>query len=67
MGRMHPDRTTIQKLRGAERFFAEVLIDRLSDDWLIISQLDMISPRRPYEIDLLLVNPQHGILCSEVN
>ena len=66
MGRMHPDRTTIQKLRGAERYFAEVLIDRLSDDWLIISQLDMISPKRPYEIDFLLVNPQHGIMSIEV-
>lgn len=66
MGRIHPDRSTIQKLRGAERFFAEVLIDRLSDDWLIISQLDMISPKRPYEIDFLLVNPQHGIMSIEV-
>ena len=66
MGRIHPDRSTIQKLRGAERSFAEVLIDRLSDDWLIISQLDMISPRRPYEIDFLLMNPQFGIMSIEV-
>lgn len=66
MGRIHPDRSTVAKLRGAERAFAEVLIDRLSDDWLIISQLDMISPRRPYEIDFLLVNPQFGIIGIEV-
>lgn len=66
MGRIHPDRSTIQQLKGAERVFAEILVEYLSDDWLIISQLDMIAPNRPYEIDFLLVNPQHGLISIEV-
>ena len=57
MGRIHPDHSTVQQLKGAERTFAEILIEYLSDEWLIISQLDMIAPNRPYEIDFLLVNP----------
>ena len=66
MGRIHPDHSTVQKLKGAERVFAEILVEYLSDDWLIISQLDMISPGRPYEIDFLLVNPQYGLISIEV-
>lgn len=66
MGRIHPDHSTVQKLKGAERDFAEILIEYLSDDWLIISQLDLISPSRPYEIDFLLVNPQYGVISIEV-
>ncbi len=66
MGRIHPDHSTVQKLTGAERVFAEILVEYLSDDWLIISQLDMISPNRPYEIDFLLVNPQYGLVGIEV-
>ena len=66
MGRIHPDHTTIAKLKGAERDFAEILVEYLSDDWLIISQLDMIAPNRPYEIDFLLVNPQYGLISIEV-
>lgn len=66
MGRIHPDHTTIQKLKGAERDFAEILVEYLSDDWLIISQLDMIDQNRPYEIDFLLLNPQYGLISIEV-
>jgi len=66
MGRIHPDHSTVQQLKGAERTFAEILIEYLSDDWLIISQLDMIAPNRPYEIDFLLVNPQYGLISIEV-
>ena len=66
MGRIHPDHSTVQQLKGAERTFAEILIEYLSDDWLIISQLDMIAPNRPYEIDFLLVNPQYGLIGIEV-
>ena len=66
MGRIHPDHSTVQKLKGAERVFAEILVEYLSDDWLIISQLDMISPGRPYEIDFLLVSPQYGLISIEV-
>jgi len=66
MGRIHPDHTTVQQLKGAERDFAEILVEYLSDDWLIISQLDMIAPNRPYEIDFLLVNPQYGLISIEV-
>ena len=66
MGRIHPDHSTVQQLKGAERVFAEILVEYLSDDWLIISQLDMISPNRPYEIDFLLVNPQYGLIGIEV-
>ena len=66
MGRIHPDHSTVQQLKGAERVFAEILVEYLTDDWLIISQLDMISPTRPYEIDFLLVNPQYGVISIEV-
>ncbi len=66
MGRIHPDHSTVQQLKGAERVFAEILVEYLSDDWLIISQLDIISPNRPYEIDFLLVNPQYGLIGIEV-
>ena len=66
MGRIHPDHSTVQQLKGAERTFAEILIEYLSDEWLIISQLDMIAPNRPYEIDFLLVNPQYGLISIEV-
>jgi hypothetical protein len=66
MGRVHPDRSIIASLKGGERTFVQVLADGLSDSWTIFTRQDLWTPRRAYEIDVLLMHEKYGFLSMEV-
>ena len=66
MGRVHPDRSIIKSLKGAEKSFAQVLADGLSDSWFIYTRQDLWDQSRPYEIDVLLMHEKYGFLSLEV-
>ena len=66
MGRIHPDRSVLAHLKGAEHSFAEILCDGLSDDWLILTRQDLWTPERPFEIDALILHQHFGFLAIEV-
>ena len=53
---MHPDRSIIKSLKGAEKSFVQVLADGLSDSWFIFTRQDLWTPHRPYEIDVLVMH-----------
>ena len=66
MGFVHPDRSIIRSLKGAERTFVQVLADGLSDSWSIFTRQDLWTEERPYEIDVLLMHEKYGFLAMEV-
>jgi hypothetical protein len=66
MGRLHPDRSIINSLKGAEKSFVAVLADGLSDSWFIFTRQDLWDQSRPYEIDVLLMHEKYGFLSLEV-
>ncbi len=66
MGIVHPDRSIIRSLKGAERSFVQVLADGLSDSWFIFTRQDLWTPQRPFEIDVLLMHEKYGFLAMEV-
>ena len=66
MGNVHPDRTIIDSLVGAEKSIVRVLVDGLSDSWFIYTRLDLWTPQRPYEIDVLVMHEKYGFLAMEV-
>ena len=66
MGIVHPDRSIIKSLKGAEKSFVQVLADGLSDSWFIFTRQDIWTPQRPYEIDVLVMHEKYGFLAMEV-
>ena len=66
MGNLHPDRSIIDSLVGAEKSIVRVLADGLSDSWFIYTRLDLWTPQRPYEIDVLVMHEKYGFLAMEV-
>ena len=66
MGYVHPDRSILKKLKGAEKTFVQVLADGLSDAWFIFTRQDLWTKERPYEIDVLLMHEKYGFLAMEV-
>ena len=66
MGFVHPDRSIIRSLKGAEKTFVQVLADGLSDSWSIFTRQDLWTVERPYEIDVLLMHEKYGFLAMEV-
>jgi hypothetical protein len=49
-----------------ERRVIENFRDRLSDSWFIIPRLDVVTRRRPHEVDVLLFHEANGIIGVEV-
>ena len=49
-----------------ERRVVENLRDRLTDSWRIIPRVDIATPRRPYEVDVLIFHEKYGIAGIEV-
>ncbi len=49
-----------------EERVAEALRDQLSDSWHIIPNLDIEKKNRPYEIDILLLHKEYGMVSLEV-
>jgi len=66
MGRVHPDRSIIKDLKGAEKYIVQVLADGLSDSWFIFTRQDIWDKNRPYEIDVLVMHEKYGLLAMEV-
>ena len=66
MGIVHPDRSIINSLKGAEKAFVPVLAGGLSDSWFIFTRQDLWTPQRPYEIDVLVMHEKYGFLAMEV-
>ena len=66
MGIVHPDRSIIRSLKGAEKMFVQVLADGLSDSWNVFTRQDLWTRQRPYEIDVLVMHEKFGFLAIEV-
>ncbi len=66
MGILVPFDLSINKLKGAEARVVQLLADGLSDGWFVIPRLDITAPRRPYEVDVLLIHPGYGLLAVEI-
>ena len=66
MGIVHPDRSVIRSLKGAEKMFVQVLADGLSDSWNVFTRQDLWTRQRPYEIDVLVMHEKFGFLAIEV-
>ena len=66
MGLLVPEDLPLDRLVRSETRVVQSLISGLKDSWLIVPRLDFVTKRRPYEIDVLLVNEHHGILALEV-
>lgn len=49
-----------------ERRVVENFRDRLSDAWYIIPRLDVVTAKRPFEVDILLFHERDGIIGVEV-
>lgn len=67
MGVFIPNDYDISRINNAtEVRVVEALRDRLSDSWHIIPNLDIAKENRPYEIDVLLLHKEFGLLALEV-
>jgi hypothetical protein len=67
MGVFIPIDYDISRIQNAtEVRVVEALRDRLSDSWHIIPNLDIAKENRPYEIDVLLLHKDFGLLALEV-
>jgi hypothetical protein len=49
-----------------ERVVVEALRDRLSDDWLVIPDVGLVTDRRDRQIDVVLAHPREGVAVIEV-
>ena len=66
MGLLIPGDIPLDKLPPSERRVIRTFQSTLKDTWLIIPRVDLIDDRRPYEIDVLLINDLQGIAAIEV-
>ncbi|MDP7352006.1 MAG: NERD domain-containing protein, partial [Acidimicrobiales bacterium] len=66
MGLLIPEDLPLSRLDRSERRVVQKLISGLRDSWIIIPRYDLSTPRRPYELDVLLVNDRVGVVGVEV-
>ena len=66
MGLLIPEDISLDKLPASERRVIRTFQSTLKDNWLIIPRVDLIDDRRPYEIDVLLINDLYGLAAIEV-
>jgi hypothetical protein len=67
MGVFIPADYDISRIQNAtEVRVVEALRDRLKDSWHIIPNLDIAKENRPYEIDVLLLHKDFGLIALEV-
>jgi hypothetical protein len=66
MGHLVPEDLPLSRLDRSERRVVQKLMSGLRDSWIIIPRYDLSTPRRPYELDVLLVNDRVGIVGVEV-
>lgn len=66
MGLLIPEDIPLDKMPASERRVIRAFQSTLRDSWLIIPRLDLINERRPFEVDVLLINDLQGIVAIEV-
>lgn len=66
MGLLIPEDLPLDRIPRSERFAVRAFESNLKDSWLIIPRLGITGKRRPYELDVLLVNERYGALGVEV-
>ncbi|MBT4187267.1 MAG: NERD domain-containing protein [Gemmatimonadales bacterium] len=66
MGLLIPEDIPLDKMPASERRVIRAFQSTLKDSWLIIPRLDLINERRPFEVDVLLINDLQGIVVIEV-
>jgi hypothetical protein len=66
MGILVPEDRPLNPLDQAERRVVQKLLSGLRDSWLIVPRVDIVSERRPYEIDVLAISERFGLLAIEV-
>jgi len=66
MGLLIPEGIPLDKMPASERRVIRAFQSTLRDSWLIIPRLDLINERRPFEVDVLLINDLQGTVAIEV-
>jgi len=66
MGLLIPEDIPLDRLPASERRVVRAFQSTLKDSWLIIPRLDLVNERRPFEVDVLLINDLQGIVAIEV-
>jgi len=66
MGLLVPEDVPLDKMPASERRVVRAFQSTLRDSWLIIPRLDLINERRPFEVDVLLINDLQGLVAVEV-
>lgn len=56
----------IDQLENNEKKLVLRLLNQLSDTWLVIPRFDIRGHRRAYELDVLLINENYGLIGIEV-
>ena len=66
MGLLIPEDLPLGRLDQWERRVVQKMLSGLRDSWIVIPRYDLATKRRPYELDVLLVNERVGIVGVEV-
>ena len=61
-----PTDLPIDQLENNERKLVLRLLNQLNDSWLVIPRFDIRGKRRTYELDVLLINQNYGLIGIEV-
>ena len=61
-----PTDLPIDQLESNERKLVLRLLNQLNDSWLVIPRFDLRGKRRAYELDVLLINQNYGLIGIEV-
>ena len=61
-----PTDLPIDQLESNERKLVLRLLNQLNDSWLVIPRFDIRGKRRTYELDVLLINQNYGLIGIEV-
>jgi Nuclease-related domain len=67
VGVLVPEDFSLRSLANdEERVVVEALRDRLSDDWLVIPDVGLVTDRRDRQIDVVIAHPREGVAVIEV-
>jgi len=66
VGLLIPEDIPLDRLPSSERRVVRAFQSALKDSWLIVPRLGVAAGRRPYEVDVLLINGRQGIVGVEV-
>ena len=66
MAGLVPTDLPIDQLENNEKKLVLRLLNQLNDSWLVIPRFDIRGKRRTYELDVLLINQNYGLIGIEV-